>query len=160
MATEETNSTESPAANRPGSESAASVRDPGNQTIWATGRRKTAVAQVRMVPSSDGGKVTVNGKSVDDYFKGNRRHAMDAMEAFRAVKSFSGYDFIIRVSGGGLTGQAGSIRHGIARAVSRTSETIRIQMRKEGYLTRDPRAVERKKSGQPKARKRFQYSKR
>lgn len=128
--------------------------------IVAVGRRKTAIAKVRLVPSKNGGKITINDQSVDQYFKGNHRHAMMALRSLNAVKTFSGYDFNIKVIGGGLTGQADSICHGIARVLSQYDEKIRVQMRKEGFLTRDPRAVERKKSGQPKARKRFQYSKR
>jgi small subunit ribosomal protein S9 len=128
--------------------------------IWATGGRKTSTAQVRMVPSRNGGRITVNSLSVNDYFKGNHRHALIAMQVLNTVKGFAGYDLRIKVSGGGLTGQAESIRHGIARALVQWNDKLRPQLRKEGFLTRDPRAVERKKSGQPKARKRFQYSKR
>lgn len=131
-----------------------------NKIIWATGRRKTSIARVRMFPSQNGGKIEVNRLSVDDYFKGNKRQAQSALQSFLAVKNLSGYEIKISVQGGGVTGQAEAIRHGIARAVSKLDEKIRLQMRKEGFLTRDPRAVERKKSGQPKARKRFQYSKR
>ena len=131
-----------------------------SKIFWATGRRKTSTAQVRMVPSRNGGKITVNKKSVDDYFKGNHRHSMLATQVLGVVKGLGGYDFFIRVSGGGLTGQAESIRHGISRALAKSDDKVKAQLRKEGFLTRDPRAVERKKSGQPKARKRFQYSKR
>ena len=130
------------------------------EMIRATGRRKTAIAQVVMVPSANGGTVTINHKSLDEFFCGNGRHAMIAGQVLRLVKGTEKYDFIITVRGGGLTGQAESIRHGIARALSQWDPKTKIQMRKEGFLTRDPRAVERKKSGQPKARKRFQYSKR
>ena len=132
----------------------------GQEMIWTTGRRKTAIAQVQMVSSKEGGKVTVNKVSVDDYFKGNTRHAMVATQSLKVAKNPSGYNFFIRVHGGGLTGQAEAIRHGTARALVRWDDKLRPLLRKEGYLTRDPRAVERKKSGQPKARKRFQYSKR
>lgn len=128
--------------------------------IWATGRRKTAIAQVRMVPSKNGDKILVNKQSVQDYFKGNKKQAMSAMQSLNAVKGVSGYDFFIKVQGGGITGQAEAIRHGIARALAQWDAKVKLQMRKEGFLTRDPRAVERKKPGQPKARKRFQYSKR
>ena len=131
-----------------------------NAPIWATGRRKTAIARVMMLPSKNGGKVTVNKKSVDDFFKGNKKHAKISLESLTIAKNVGSYDFTILATGGGLTGQAEAIRHGIARAISQLDEKIRVQMRKEGYLTRDPRAVERKKPGQPKARKRFQYSKR
>ena len=136
------------------------AKDDGAQLIWATGRRKTAIAQLRMAPNKDGGKILVNQKPLSEYFKGHEKHTMFALQSLNAVKSFSGYDFYIKVIGGGITGQAESIRLAIARALSQWDEKVRLQMRKEGFLTRDPRAVERKKSGQPKARKRFQYSKR
>jgi len=131
-----------------------------SEIIQTVGRRKTCSAQVRMVPSSNGGKITVNKVSVNDFFKGNHRHAMIAAQSLAAAKNYGSYDFDITIRGGGLTGQAESIRMGIARALAESDPKFRLQMRKEGYLTRDPRAVERKKSGQPKARKRFQYSKR
>lgn len=124
---------------------------------WATGRRKTAIARVHMIPG--GGKILVNRQSLDVYFRGNTKRSMIAMQSLQAAK-VSIYDFHITVQGGGINGQAEAIRHGIARALSESDQKIKLQMRKEGYLTRDPRAVERKKSGQPKARKRFQYSKR
>ena len=128
--------------------------------VQTVGRRKTSAAQIRMIPSSTGGKVTVNRVPVDEFFKGNQRHAMIATQSMLAAKNYGSFDFDITVRGGGMTGQAESIRMGIARAISEIDVKFRVQMRKEGYLTRDPRAVERKKSGQPKARKRFQYSKR
>lgn len=128
--------------------------------IWATGRRKTAIARVRMVASSNGGRILVNDQSVEEFFRGNRRQAQVALQSLQAVKGLTGFDFFVSVRGGGLTGQAEAIRHGVARALSQWDGKVKVQMRKEGYLTRDPRAVERKKSGQPKARKRFQYSKR
>ena len=124
------------------------------------GRRKTSAAQVRMVPSSSGGKVTVNRLPINDFFRGNHRHAAVATQSLTAAKNYGSYDFDITVRGGGITGQAESIRMGIARALATLDNKFKLQMRKEGFLTRDPRAVERKKSGQPKARKRFQYSKR
>ena len=136
-----------------------SIRKSG-QVIWATGRRKTSIATVQMVPSQEGGKILINKKSVDEFFKGNHRHALIATQVLTAVKGFGGYNFFVKVTGGGLTGQAESIRHGMARALAEWDSKVKLQMRKEGFLTRDPRAVERKKSGQPKARKRFQYSKR
>lgn len=132
----------------------------GGKDFWATGRRKTSIARVHLVSSKEGGQVVINDQTVDDYFKGNKKHTMIAMQSYNLVKNLSGYNTIVNVVGGGLTGQAEAIRHGIARVLSHLEEKIRLQMRKEGYLTRDPRAVERKKSGQPKARKRFQYSKR
>lgn len=128
--------------------------------IWATGRRKSAIAQVKMVLKEKGTKVFINGEGVDSYFKGNKKQALSALQSLNAVSGFSGYKLFIKVHGGGITGQAESIRHGIARALSQWNQELKVQMRKEGFLTRDPRATERKKPGQPKARKRFQYSKR
>lgn len=128
--------------------------------VWATGRRKTSIAQVRMVPSKNGNKVVINNLSTDEYFKGNQHQAMVALQSYKIAKNFNGYDLFIKVLGGGITGQAEAIRHGISRALLQWDPKLRNSLRKEGYLTRDPRSVERKKSGQPKARKRFQYSKR
>ncbi len=130
------------------------------QDIWATGRRKTSIARVRMLPTKDGGKIVVNGRALNEFFHGLEKHAARAIEPLTAIKGLSSHDFLIKVIGGGITGQADSIRHGIARALSIWDAKIKLQMRKEGFLTRDPRAVERKKSGQPGARKRYQYSKR
>ncbi len=127
------------------------------ETIWATGRRKTAIARVRLVPGT--GKVLVNKRTLIEFFRGNAKGPMLAMQPISVSKT-TGYDIFVNVLGGGITGQAEAIRHGIARALAKTDQKLKLQMRKEGYLTRDPRAVERKKSGQPKARKRFQYSKR
>jgi small subunit ribosomal protein S9 len=128
--------------------------------VQTVGRRKTAAAQIRMIPSSNGGAIRVNKMPIADFFRGNLRHAMIASQILTVIKNYGNYDFDVTVRGGGLTGQAESIRHGIARAVAKIDPKFRLQLRKEGYMTRDPRAVERKKSGQPKARKRFQYSKR
>ncbi len=128
--------------------------------VWATGRRKTSVARVRAVPQKAGGKVLVNNKTIADYFAGNKRHSMVAMQSLELSKGAGAYDLFITVEGGGITGQAEAIRHGIARMCVKLDETLKSVMRKAGYLTRDPRAVERKKSGQPGARKRYQYSKR
>lgn len=140
--------------------SSSRVKKESAKIIWATGRRKSAIAQVKMVPSKNDAKIVINGKTVDDYFKGNKKQALSALQSLNAVKGFSGYKLLVKVQGGGITGQAESVRHGIARALSQWEEGFKIQMRKEGFLTRDPRAVERKKPGQPKARKRFQFSKR
>lgn len=128
--------------------------------IWATGRRKTSVAQVRMVPSKNGGKILVNKKSLEQFFQGMEKLTLNALESLKAAKFPGSYDFFIKVQGGGIHGQSDAIRHAIARALSQLDTKTKQLMRKEGYLTRDPRVVERKKSGQPKARKRFQYSKR
>ncbi|MBI4054794.1 MAG: 30S ribosomal protein S9 [Elusimicrobia bacterium] len=130
----------------------------GAEPIWATGRRKTSVAQVRMVPGE--GKLFVNSKTVEQHFGGHGRHQFEILAPLRLAPESKGYDFYIRVHGGGVTGQAEAVRHGLARALATLDEKIKKLMRREGFLTRDPRMVERKKPGQPKARKRFQYSKR
>ena len=126
--------------------------------VWATGRRKNATARVRLLPGS--GKFVINDKNLEDYFGGHHRSKWIVMRAFEIAKVGSQYDLFVNVSGGGVQGQAGAISHGIARAFSQLDNPLRIAMRKEGLLTRDSRMVERKKSGRPKARKRFQYSKR
>jgi small subunit ribosomal protein S9 len=127
--------------------------------IWATGRRKTSVAQARMVP--DGAcKVTINKLALDAYFRGLERHQKVVLSPINVVPEAKTFDYILKIFGGGMSGQAGAARHAIARALVKLDEKNRKLMRAEGFLTRDPRMVERKKSGQPKARKRFQYSKR
>lgn len=131
---------------------------PKPDLIWSTGRRKTSIAQVRLLPQG-GGKVIVNGRPLDEYFRGRDRYCNEVLSPLK-LDGVPGYDAFIKVSGGGVTGQAEAIRHGIARALAKTDERLKRTMRKEGWLTRDPRMVERKKPGRPKARKRFQYSKR
>ena len=126
--------------------------------IWAIGRRKNATARVRLLPGS--GKFLINTKNVEDYFGGHMRSKWLVMRAFEAAKVGSQYDIWVDASGGGVHGQAGAISHGVARAFARLDNPLRIVMRKAGLLTRDSRMVERKKPGRPKARKRFQYSKR
>jgi small subunit ribosomal protein S9 len=126
--------------------------------IWATGRRKNATARVRMSPGA--GRFLINDRSVDDFFGGHFRSRWQVMRPFDVSKLGSQYDIWVDVVGGGVTGQAGAISHGLARAFSQLENGQRIAMRKEGLLTRDSRMVERKKPGRPKARKRFQYSKR
>ena len=122
-----------------------------------TGRRKESVARVRMIAGS--GKVTVNDRAVIEYLKRDSlvRIALSALTTTTLADKF---DVIARVSGGGLTGQAGAIRMGIARALVRQDEALRALLGREGFLTRDSRMKERKKYGQPGARKRFQFSKR
>ncbi|MFA6030293.1 MAG: 30S ribosomal protein S9 [Elusimicrobiota bacterium] len=129
-----------------------------SSSILATGRRKTSVAQVRLIPNGQG-KVLVNAKPIGEYFRGYDRQIRTVQLPLEKAEQ-KGYDVTVKVVGGGLTGQAEAIRHGLARALARVDEKFKKIMRKEGYLTRDPRMVERKKPGQPKARKRFQYSKR
>ncbi len=123
----------------------------------ATGRRKEATARVVLSPGS--GKYTVNGKKLGDYLTRDTliNHALRPMEATETIGTL---DIICRSRGGGLSGQAGAIRLAVARALKLMNPDFHLVLRQGGFLTRDPREVERKKYGQPKARKRFQYSKR
>jgi len=121
------------------------------------GRRKESVARVRMQPGS--GKVLVNGKALLEYFK-RETLIMDIEQPLEVTENMESFDFKIRVNGGGLSGQAGAVRLGIARALLAYSEDYRPTLRQGGFLTRDPRRTERKKYGLAKARKRFQFSKR
>jgi len=125
--------------------------------IFATGRRKTSVARV-MVKSGTG-KMTINGRKPEEYFKTINQLVL-IREPLEVTDNLDKYDFKIRVRGGGLSGQAGAIRHGIARAMAEIDPDSRLALRKGGFLTRDARMVERKKPGKPKARKSFQFSKR
>ncbi len=122
-----------------------------------TGRRKTAVARVRLAHGS--GKVVINGRALDNYFALEDQRAM-AVQPLARIDSLTKFDVRVNVSGGGPVGQAGAVRHGIARALLAVDSTFRPILKAEGFLTRDPRKKERKKYGQPGARKRFQYSKR
>ena len=126
--------------------------------ITATGRRKTSVAQVKLVQNGEG-KVTVNTKTPEAYFGNNPRLKYVITSPFDLAKDQK-FDCIAKVVGGGLSSQAGAIRHGVARAIASLGDSFHSSMKKAGFLTRDPRMVERKKPGQPKARKRFQFSKR
>lgn len=126
--------------------------------IWATGRRKTSIARVRLIPGA--GLLLVNDKPLNEYFKGRVTAQSEATAPLQHSKNVSGYDFHISVEGGGVSGQAGAIKLGIARAFLQIDPNYRIAFKKEGFLRRDPRMVERKKPGQPKARRRFQHSKR
>lgn len=121
------------------------------------GRRKTSVARVRLVPGS--GTVLVNSKQFEEYFP-TEHHRKDILKPLELVEALGKYDVIANVRGGGRTGQAGAIRLGIARALLRMDESYHDPLKKARMFTRDPRMVERKKYGQPKARKRFQFSKR
>lgn len=124
----------------------------------ATGRRKEAVARVRIAPGS--GNWIINGRTLEDYFP-NKVHQQVVNEPFRAVDADGEYDVIATLHGGGTTGQAGALRLGIARSLNEIDEEAnRPSLKKAGYLTRDPRAKERKKYGLKKARKAPQYSKR
>jgi small subunit ribosomal protein S9 len=121
------------------------------------GRRKTSVARARLVPGT--GEIIVNGKPVDIYFGGNTFTAI-VEEPFQAVNQLGRYNADVKVSGGGLSGQAGAIRHAIARALLDHDETMRVNLRRAGLLTRDARMKERKKYGLKRARKAPQYTKR
>ncbi len=123
-----------------------------------TGRRKTSIAQADVVKGT--GKVTINKKPAADYFRGCPRHQDTVIAALAEVKGDKAFDVVIKVSGGGIASQAGAIRHAIARALAKLGEDNKKSLKKAGFLTRDPRMVERKKPGQPKARRRFQFSKR
>jgi small subunit ribosomal protein S9 len=123
----------------------------------AVGRRKTSVARVILSPGS--GKITVNKKALDQFFPLETIRT-DVVKPFEVTQTSGKYDAHVNVDGGGSTGQAGAIRLGIARALVEMSEENRPPLRTAGLLTREPRMVERKKYGQKKARKRFQFSKR
>ena len=122
-----------------------------------TGRRKTSVARVYLRPGK--GEWKVNGRTLEEYFP-RSSHQVHASEPLTIADKAGAWDVKVTVDGGGETGQAGAIRLGIARALVRMDGDLRATLRQHGMLTRDPRAVERKKPGRPKARKRFQFSKR
>lgn len=125
---------------------------------WGTGRRKSSIARVRLVPGS--GQITVNGKSADNYF-GNIPSYIQVIKApLETLGLESDYDILVKAHGGGLTGQSDAVRLGVARALCQLAPDNRQPLKAEGYLTRDPRAKERKKYGLHKARKAPQYSKR
>ena len=127
------------------------------QEFIATGRRKTAVARVRMTPGN--GKIEVNGKSFEDYFP-TIPLQNTLLAPLQVVKLTNAYDIMVNTTGGGATGQAGAVRLAISRALLQVDANLRGSLKAEGLLRRDPRMKERKKSGQPGARKRFQFSKR
>ena len=122
-----------------------------------TGRRKTAVARVRLAAGT--GKIQINGRAMEVYFTVDSQRLL-VTQPFTVTESATKFDTRVNVKGGGPTGQAGAVRHGIARALLEADATLRPALKAEGLLTRDPRMRERKKYGQPGARKRFQYSKR
>jgi small subunit ribosomal protein S9 len=124
---------------------------------YGTGRRKTAVARVYLRPGS--GQITVNRRTFDEYFA-NQVLKMVIRQPLLLTETAERFDILVNVVGGGPNGQAGAIRHGIARALLEYNAELRPRLKAAGFLTRDPRTVERKKYGQPKARKRFQFSKR
>jgi small subunit ribosomal protein S9 len=123
-----------------------------------TGRRKTAVARVFIRPGGQG-QITVNRRTFEDYFPRESLRLLVA-QPLELTGTAAQFDVKVNVGGGGLSGQAGAVRHGIARALVRFDDKLRPQLKRAGLLTRDPRMKERKKYGQPGARKRFQFSKR
>jgi small subunit ribosomal protein S9 len=127
------------------------------QSTQATGKRKTAIAQVRLRPGT--GIITVNNRPLGEYFT-RESHCILIKEAFEAISGQDRYDVTARCTGGGSSGQAGALRHGIARALEITNAELRGPLKKQGLLTRDARKKERKKYGQKGARARFQFSKR
>ncbi len=122
-----------------------------------TGRRKESVARVRIYPGT--GDVTVNNRPLDNYFP-NRRHRIEALAPLVHLELKGNYNVVAKIEGGGMSGQAGALRLGIARALVESDETLRGELKKGGYLTRDARIKERKKYGLKGARKRPQFSKR
>jgi len=127
------------------------------ETNYGTGRRKTATARVFLAPGT--GNISINGRTLDTYF-GRETARMVVRQPLELVQALDKFDIYVTVAGGGGSGQAGAIRHGITRALMDYDETLRPALRKAGFVTRDSREVERKKVGLRKARKRPQYSKR
>ncbi len=121
------------------------------------GRRKTATA--RVILKSGNGAIKINNKEAKDYFRTDNLY-QEVLQPLKVTNTLGNYDINVNVNGGGFTGQAGAIKLGIARGLVQNNEELRTILRKEGLMTRDPRAVERKKYGRPKARKKFQFSKR
>ena len=124
---------------------------------YGTGRRKNAIARVRLTEGY--GKITINGKDIEEFF-GMETLKVIARQPLTVTNTTSKYDVIVKVTGGGFTGQAGAIRHGIARALNEANVEFRPALKQNGFLTRDPRMKERKKYGLKKARKAPQFSKR
>ncbi|MDE0316193.1 MAG: 30S ribosomal protein S9 [Candidatus Poribacteria bacterium] len=128
------------------------------EQYWGTGRRKTSVARVRIIPGGEGG-ILVNKKPIEEYFD-RSDHVQAARRPIEHVERTGEFAVHVNVRGGGNTGQAGAISHGLARALVKADESLKPPLKKGGFLTRDPRMVERKKYGQKGARARFQFSKR
>ena len=128
-----------------------------DQTYYATGRRKTSSARVYMKPGT--GVIIVNNQPLDEYF-GRQTARMVVRQPLQTVDALNKFDFQVTVTGGGGSGQAGAVRHGVSRALVNYDEEWRVPLRKAGFLTRDARAVERKKVGLRKARRATQFSKR
>jgi small subunit ribosomal protein S9 len=127
------------------------------EMFYATGKRKTSVARVWM--RSGNGQIKINRRPVEKYFD-RESDRMLMMEPFKVTGMLDKFDMLVNVKGGGISGQAGAIRHGISRALVGADPELRNTLKRQGLLTRDPRMKERKKYGQPGARARFQYSKR
>ena len=128
-----------------------------NVSYYGTGRRKTSVARVRLVPGE--GKVTINGRDMESYF-GEKTLELIVRQPLNLTETTDKYDVVANVAGGGVTGQAGAIRHGITRALMAMDADLRPALKKAGFVTRDPREKERRKYGLKKARKASQFSKR
>ena len=128
-----------------------------SQLIQTVGRRKESVARVRIRPGT--GKIIINGKDYKEYFKRDI-HRIRVLQPLTVTSTNTVYDLLVKVDGGGETGQAGAVILGISRALVQSNEKLKATLRQYGFLTRDSRMVERKKFGHPKARKRFQFSKR
>jgi small subunit ribosomal protein S9 len=129
----------------------------GRAQYLGTGKRKTSVARVILRPGD--GTTWVNGRTIEDYFP-RQSHRLTALSPFKVTGVEGTFDLRVRVHGGGPTGQAGAVRHGIARALVEADPNLRVPLKREGFLTRDARKVERKKAGLHKARKAPQFSKR
>ena len=129
-----------------------------NPFFYGTGRRKKSVSRVRLYPNGSG-SITINGRDIDDYF-GLDTLKLITRQPLELTGTTGSFDIICTVTGGGVTGQAGALRHGIARALLQFNEELRSPLKKAGYLTRDPRMTERKKYGLKKARRAPQFSKR
>lgn len=134
------------------------MADSDRAVYWGTGRRKSSVARVRLVPGS--GSLTINKKPGEEYLQNNPAYLVAAKAPLETLGLEGDYDILVNVKGGGLTGQADSIRLGVARALCELDPDNRTPLKTEGYLTRDPRQKERKKYGLKKARKAPQFSKR
>lgn len=128
------------------------------ERIYATGRRKNASARVYL--SEGSGNVVINRMDMKEYLGGRETLSMMVQQPFELTETIGKYDILVNVEGGGASGQAGAIRHGISKALSTLDAKYKAVLKKAGLLTRDPRKKERKKPGQPKARKKSQYSKR
>ena len=128
------------------------------EQYWGTGRRKTAVARVRLVPGGSG-QFVINKKPIDEYFD-RQELVIIAKQPIELTSKSGDYDIFVNTEGGGVSGQAGAILHGLSRALIKADESLRPVLKKAGFLTRDARMVERKKYGQKGARARFQFSKR